>query len=330
MKNMQKIAVIIPYFGKLPPFYKLWEHTALANSTIDFFLFTNTQEITSRQNINVVNLSLEEFRSILQEVFDFEISLDVPYKLCDYKPTYGLALQKWLKDYDWWGFGDIDLLLGDIRKFFHENCLNSHDKCCLLGHLSIYRNNEKLNNLFKIKEEGYPSLNYKEVYSTNDSMYFDEARGMYTKGMLTNISVYTGAPFRDPIPSARKFYHRHPSEESQFVVLWKDGKCFAVDKKNNHTELLYAHFFRRNFEILNLDVDNINTIKVLPTKVYLNEDVCHTDFDVAESIFYKVTYQIRNLLKSVKRYGIRKTVTRQKWSKDHDQYVHRLEKEYRK
>lgn len=43
--------------------------------------------------------------------------------MCDYKPTYGLAFKKWLGKYDFWGYCDFDLLLGNLRKFFTDEVL---------------------------------------------------------------------------------------------------------------------------------------------------------------------------------------------------------------
>ena len=42
-----------------------------------------------------------------------------PYKLCDYKPVYGLIFDEDLQDYDFWGHCDVDLIFGDIRKFIN-------------------------------------------------------------------------------------------------------------------------------------------------------------------------------------------------------------------
>ena len=50
---MYKIAIIVPYFGRLPQFYKAWEKTALANDTIDFYLFTDDSSARTQKNIFV-------------------------------------------------------------------------------------------------------------------------------------------------------------------------------------------------------------------------------------------------------------------------------------
>lgn len=73
---MYTIGIAVPYFGKKPISYDAWEATAVAavaNDTIDFYIFTNISEIKDNKNIHVVNCTFEECRSMIQEVIDFEI-----------------------------------------------------------------------------------------------------------------------------------------------------------------------------------------------------------------------------------------------------------------
>ena len=47
---MYKIALIVPYFGKLPPFFKVWEAAALENDTVDFFVLTDDRTVACWRN----------------------------------------------------------------------------------------------------------------------------------------------------------------------------------------------------------------------------------------------------------------------------------------
>ena len=53
---MDSIAILIPYFGKMPGFYWAWEVTALSNETIDFFVITDSYEVSSKKNIHVIGI----------------------------------------------------------------------------------------------------------------------------------------------------------------------------------------------------------------------------------------------------------------------------------
>ena len=56
------------------------------------------------KNVKVIKSTFEDIRNIIQSKFDFKIILDQPYKLCDYKPSYGYVFEEYIKEYD---FGDI-------------------------------------------------------------------------------------------------------------------------------------------------------------------------------------------------------------------------------
>ena len=149
---MYSIGLIIPYFGKKPEFYDAWEVSALSNSTINFFIFTDIEDIIAKQNICVIKCSFEECKNMIQKIIDFKICLDSPYKLCDYRPTFGLVFDKYIKNYDFWGYCDLDLIFGDLRKYFTESVLENSDRCLENGHISLWKNCSKLNNIFKYQE----------------------------------------------------------------------------------------------------------------------------------------------------------------------------------
>ena len=81
-------------------------------------------------------MSFLDMKNEIQKVFDFSICLESPYKLCDYRPTYGLALSKWIGTYDFWGYCDLDMLFGDLRKYFSDEILSKVDRCYVNGHIS--------------------------------------------------------------------------------------------------------------------------------------------------------------------------------------------------
>ena len=167
---MQKIVIIFPYFGTLPPQYKMWRVSAVYNSTIDFMFFTDA-DVKSAKNIIVHKMTFSDFQGIAQKAFDFPITLDRPYKLCEYKQAYGLILQEYIKNYDFWGFGDLDLVYGDIRTFLTD-CVLEHKFLLGWGHLTLLRNDDDANTYFMKQVKGYQ--NYKDAFTTSRITFFDE------------------------------------------------------------------------------------------------------------------------------------------------------------
>ena len=115
---MNKIRLIIPYFGKLPKFFPYFLLTAKRNHKIDFLIYTDQKveqfAILNANNIEFVTLPFDELREKVQSKFDFKICLKTPYKLCDYKVAYGLIFEEELK-----GGGSVkSTFLADIEKLF--------------------------------------------------------------------------------------------------------------------------------------------------------------------------------------------------------------------
>lgn len=99
---------------------------------------------------------------------DVKISSENPYKLCDIKPAYGQVFSEYIQDCDFFGFGDIDVVYGNIREFITESILEEYglittnDKR-VNGHFCLLRNSLDMRTAFmsikwwkdKFEEECY-------------------------------------------------------------------------------------------------------------------------------------------------------------------------------
>lgn len=146
---MNKIAIIVAYFGKFPNYFPLWLKSCGKNPTVDFIIVTDQELNVPYDNIIVKKMQLSDLQKKATTVLGFEAALANPYKCCDYKPLYGVLFAEILKGYDYWGHCDIDLIFGDLQYFFDKYDLYSYDKFGTLGHLSLYKNNDMMNNSYK-------------------------------------------------------------------------------------------------------------------------------------------------------------------------------------
>ncbi len=145
----QRYIIFSPYFGKLPINFNLWIKSCSYNKDFKFVVFTNDcVNCSIPKNVEIINLSFDEFKKIIQEKFDFPIALDNPYKLCDFKPVYGFVFSKMVRGYEYWGHCDMDLIFGDITKYFPSN-IEDYAKISYLGHFCMYKNNNTINQMFK-------------------------------------------------------------------------------------------------------------------------------------------------------------------------------------
>lgn len=247
---MQKIVIIFPYFGNLPPQYRAWRATALYNPTIDFLFFTDA-DMDPAENIIIHKMQFSAFRQIVQEAFDFQITLNRPYKLCEYKQSYGYILQDYIKDYDFWGFGDLDLVYGDLRFFFTEDVL-SHKFLLGWGHLTLLHNDEDTNTYFMKQVQGYQ--NYKDAFTTNKITFFDEFgyKGCSDKWRdCRPDDCWLEWPF-DNASKPKQSYHFNSLTRGWERVIFehKDNKLYMLrfnKGKLEKKESLYAHFQHRGF-----------------------------------------------------------------------------------
>lgn len=157
MKN--NIAILIPYFGKWPEWIDLYFKSCSFNSTIDWFFFTDCEiPVNCSPNLYFYKMSFADYCKEVSEKLGIDFYPESPYKLCGLRPFYASLHKDLIKDYDFWGFGDVDVVWGDLKKFYTNELLQRYDVFSthadrLSGHLTIIRNTNHYTNLcFKIKD----------------------------------------------------------------------------------------------------------------------------------------------------------------------------------
>ena len=247
---MKTIVIIFPYFGALPPQYKMWRASALCNSSIDFMFFTDA-DVEPANNIIVHKMLFGDFQQIVKKTFNFPIVLDRPYKLCEYKQAYGYILKDYIKSYDFWGFGDLDLVYGDIRAFLTDKVLE-HKFLLGWGHLTLIHNDEDSNTYFMQQAEGYQ--NYKEAFSTPKITFFDEYgyKGCSDKWRDCRAKdCWLEWPF-DNVSKPKQAYHFNSLTRGWQQVIFEhvNNKLFMLRFNNGQLEKkesMYAQFQHRGF-----------------------------------------------------------------------------------
>jgi len=246
---MKSIAIIFPYFGALPPQYQMWRASALSNADIDFIFFTDC-DVKPSNNIIVHKMQFSEFKRIVEEAFDFPIVLDRPYKICDYRPAFAFFLAEYIKGYDFWGWGDLDVVYGDIRAFVTNDVLSHYKMISGWGHLSLYHNDEDTNTFFMKPIEGYQD--YRDVFTQQSSMYFDEYKfkGFGDKWHdCRPEDCWLEWPF-DNISRPKEAYHFNSLTRGWEQVIFEhvDNKLYMIRMHHGiieKKESMYAHFQHR-------------------------------------------------------------------------------------
>lgn len=207
------------------------------------------------KNITFVNTTLDKVKERAERVFGFPISLERGYALCDFKPFYGLIFEKYLKDAEWWGHFDSDIVLGKLSSFLDSNIFNEYDRVFTHGHLTFYRNNSKVNNIGRYKFDFKAMPSYKQVLQSNQAYGFDEW-GMKNRGrglswainkskiikQYDNISLFADISYNKP-------YFVTTNGDQINYFSYENGVLKGHLKDNREKDYLYAHFQKRHLKI---------------------------------------------------------------------------------
>ncbi len=261
---MKKCCFIILYFGKLPKYFEIFAKTCSINEEYKWLIFTDDNESYQLpKNVEIIKSSFEDIVKRIQGKFDFKISLNEPYKLCDYKPAFGYIFEDYIKDYMFWGHCDLDTIMGNLNNFLTNNLLENYDKIFCLGHMELYKNNYYNNRLFMEKYCG--KYLYKEAFRTDEIVVFDEVcknrlsvndiflqkkKKVYTKDESLNIQIFPTKFIRVLFNyESKEFY---PEIYKNALYVWNKGdllRYYVENGKLMKEEFLYAHLQKRNMQV---------------------------------------------------------------------------------
>lgn len=250
---MSRIALIIFYAGSLPGYFRYFEDSFARNKgdNVDVFLFNDclSQPDTSG-NLKKIPLTLEQFNELASQKLAIPINVNWGYKISEFKPAFGVIFEDYLKDYDFWGYCDPDIILGNISHFITEELLATYDvitasEVQFVGHFTIFRNNEIVTNLFRQTDD------YIKIFTDNDYHHnFDEScRRFYGRPFSFDELKATDqlASIYDLVMNSREKYNLNVymksmcREEPPFDFTYQDGVFFdSITQK----EFLYFHLVK--------------------------------------------------------------------------------------
>lgn len=253
---MNRIAIIIPYFGKLPNWMDIFLMSAANNRKIDFLIFTDDASIhsltyASAKNIIIQNWNFEQIQNLVKE--KLQGVLPRAYKLCDYRPCYGYLFSDFLHGYDYWGHCDVDTVLGDIMSFLKSVNYQKYERLFLHGHFILYKNSDSMNKLFMepVPKELPPTMKFNFVRKTCYACHYDEV------GINLLCSFYEKKFCKTEISYDVSYYYesfrlsKHKPNIAP-LVTYEDGHIYGYELDTMTEEIYrkeygYVHFMRRRF-----------------------------------------------------------------------------------
>ena len=134
-------------------------------------------------------MNYEEYRKLISRKLGIKFEVLNAYKLCDFKPFNYQIHTEILSQYEFWGFGDIDLIFGDLRIILSK--LKKYDISSLVEEGSIkdildtnnwnYASSYKVSRMYlENAKKNNPSLKY----------FIDIHRDSVNKNISTVRAIY--------------------------------------------------------------------------------------------------------------------------------------------
>ena len=259
---MKNIGFIIPYFGKFNNYFQLFLNSCKYNHDCDWIIFTDDRRYFNYPDNVIVHYCLfSEIQCLFRNKFEFQIKIERPYKLCDFRPAYGYIFSDYLNDYRFWGYCDVDLIWGNISHFINVDLLNMYDKIGIMGHCTIYKNDDQIKKIFLKSLNGVNRA--KTVFSLEQNQSFDEE----FRGSINNIfeeynlaidykeyeaNIYTkSSDFRI---TRMEINHQHYiiEKKSRSFFVWNKGELNRYIILNNELskeEFMYIHMQSRPMHV---------------------------------------------------------------------------------
>lgn len=191
--------------------------------------------------------------------------LQKPYKLCDLRPAYGEMFQDYLKDYDFWGHCDMDLVFGDIRNFITEEILIKYDRVGINGPFTLYRNTKEVNSCY------WQIGDIKEIFTKQTPFGYDEWGGQKgtTPYWLSHWpdKIYSEIHFDNLQPYHYSFVSskvlQSKSGMKNVMYSYDKGKLYrigTINSKVRKEETLFVHLQKRPIIINTTETDRFSII----------------------------------------------------------------------
>ncbi len=245
-----RIRFLIPYFGAWPFWFPFFLESCRRNPTIDWLLFTDCPiPEDAPGNVRFIEIDFAAYCEQVSTRLGIAFRPDAAYKLCDIKPALGFIHAEHLQGYDFWAFGDIDVVYGDLRRYFNDERLNGKDLLAtharrISGHLCLLRNNAGMREAFRRIPR------WRQRYADKQHQALDE--GAFSRLFIRHKNWPEGlrrlAARCYPLSRRSEFVEAHSTyslfPDGRRVVpeywYWRDGRL--RNSEQGEEELPYLHF----------------------------------------------------------------------------------------
>lgn len=244
------IRFVIPYFGSWPFWMDFFLEGCRRNADVEWLFFTDCGvPAKAPPNVSFVEISFQAYCGLVSDRLGISFYPLQPYKLCDIKPALGYIHEDYLRDVDFWAFGDIDVVYGDLRRYFtaarlaEKDLFSTHTRR-VSGHLCLLRNT-------KLMREAFMRIpNWQQRYADPAHQALDEGAfsRLFVRHKNWPESFRRFAARFNPWSRRSEFIESHSTftilEDGQRVVphSWYLRNGRLLNSELGDKELPYLHF----------------------------------------------------------------------------------------
>ena len=248
------ICIVIPYFGKWPFWINFFIESCRLNPTVNWLIYTDCGKVENcPPNVEIKQMTFSHYCQLVSDRLAVDFRPLNPYKLCDIRPAYGLIHQDDLADYNFWGYGDIDLVYGNIRQFLTNDRLARKDifsnhSTRTSGHLCLVRNVTDLRLAFqKIPD-------WQQKFTTQQHLAVDEKdfSRLFLRHKNSPKFIKTIAAMRDPWLKRAEFIEAYSTPNARIAWIdgsynfpqkwiWRNGEL--TNDIDGNLQFMYFHFY---------------------------------------------------------------------------------------
>ena len=250
---MNPIILFIPFYGHVPPYMSAFLHTAARQKDfVDFCIISDAGFLKEVQSLGVESANIKYVEKDWDSLCELIVGKGLPkpfypYKLCDYKCTYGHVFEELAAGYEYWGYCDVDVLVGDIKSFLERANFRQYLRIGEYGHFTIYKNTDEMRRYYSKTFDGQvrtESFSYacKTTYPCN----YDEIGSNKLFIALYGEDKFLRQNFVHNTSYGCTGCHTWKYRFVPELLTWEDGHVYSYVRNEDRTvsrqEQMYIHF----------------------------------------------------------------------------------------
>ena len=201
---MKSIIIFIDYFGRWPSWFEMFLESCRKNATISWCIHTDCEiPPNAPPNVQFIRESFDVYCKDISDKLGVLFRPETPYNICNLKPMIGYLYKNLHSGFDYYGWGDLDVIYGDIRSIYTPGVLthtviSTHRHICS-GHLTLFKNDSWLHEAFLSLEGWKARLANPVRFQWHESLTEVGLTALFCPVARTRRSFAARIPVRLPI-----------------------------------------------------------------------------------------------------------------------------------